>query len=104
MCKEKFEEKFDYFNKVAAANGFKSVWSMYDDVDSMDEKISFSVKKVSYFEHWGPTSVEIDVDGDTWLDIWRAADKAIQTSGDQHHVFIEQLEACGDTLILHTGS
>ena len=86
-----------------AGKNFKSVWSMdnYDFVAKVEPKpIS-----VTYRNHWGPAGVSVEVIGDTWLDLWEAADKAIRYSGDDHHIFIEDLKHIGDGVYeLSTGS
>jgi hypothetical protein len=33
--------------------------------------------------------VVVEIAGNTWLDLWQAADTAIRKSGDSHHTFIE---------------
>jgi hypothetical protein len=46
-----------------------------------------------------------EIQGDTYLDLWKAADKVIGASGDEHHHFIEDFAADGSPhLTLHTGS
>ncbi len=44
------------------------------------------------------------VEGDRWIDLWRAADAAIVQSGDEHHVFVELFRPQGNRLVLSTGS
>ena len=63
---------------------------------------------VKYRDHWGDNEDRhYPVQGTTWLDIWHAADLAIQASGDGHHAFIEgfRQDSRDPTIIyLQTGS
>jgi hypothetical protein len=89
---------------IGEKHGFVSRWSMLDGI-SFDAPHPFAgAKVVLYDEHWGGEGVGADIDGPTWLDLWRAADKAISASGDQHHVFIERFTQDGTALRLTTGS
>ena len=85
-----FSEKFDYYASVAKANDLKSVWSIYE-VEDLEEKFSESGEAVvvSY------EGVEVPVEGDRYLDLYIASDKAIWESGDHHHVYIEGFELKG---------
>ena len=86
----KFDHQFDHCREVQSVNGFQSVWSL-DTVADFDQPHPFrSDVFVKYTEHWGDNKDHhYPVQGTTWLDIWRAADLAIQASGDDHHAFIE---------------
>jgi hypothetical protein len=83
--------------------GFKTEWSMdnFDFAATVDPK----PKQVLYRNHWGSMPVRVGVKGDTWLDMWAAADTAIRNSGDDHHIFIEGLRHIGKGVYeLDTGS
>jgi hypothetical protein len=42
--------------------------------------------KIKYGDQYTPIGTDA---GLSWIDLWIAADDAIQASGDQHHIFIE---------------
>ena len=80
-----FERKMDYYNEFKRENGLKAIWSVYEL-----EEHGF------LFNHpWEGASVlvygrnTVKIQGPTWADLYRAADQAIEESGDDHHVFIE---------------
>ena len=63
---------------------------------------------VVYDEHWGDSGEVVRrIEGRDWNALYRAADAAIQASGDSHHSFIESFTPIEDKpghLRLHTGS
>lgn len=80
----------DQAEVVRRVNGLKhSIWSIYG-MDSFDSKSPVPVgsKIVSWYTR-GDESVTVE--GETWLDLWKAADKLIGQTIDDHgdHVFIE---------------
>lgn len=95
-----FDSKMDYYSEFQHENGLRSVWSIYELpvhgflMDHPYPSDSFVV----YQGHHVP------VYGSTWGDVYRAADRCIQLSGDQHHIFIEDFELVGNELRLTTGS
>jgi hypothetical protein len=102
---QKFDGAMDYWRGVAEQNGFDAIWSMYE-IGSCLQKHRYTVgTELVYAVHWGPETVRVPIEGDTYLDLFRAADQAIKLSGDQHHVFIECFEVNEDgELELSTGS
>lgn len=107
------------YKSVQAENNFKAVWSLLtqDVVDFKQPHPYKDAKYLSYTIHWGNHAVKVDIEGETWLDLYRAADKAIELSGDCHHIFIEQFLSMDaidfgrfsvadtkDTIVLLTGS
>jgi hypothetical protein len=108
---EVFERQFDYFRQVQEANRFLAKWSLYDETDkgSFDLPHPYAgATHVVYCQHWGTTgNVEVPILGATWLDLYRAADEAIERSNDTHHIFIERFDPVEDKpgyLGLVTGS
>ena len=97
-----------HYNAVGEEKNFISIWSI-DTVDDLYQQHPFvGAKSVLYLDNYG-TGVDnlIPIEGNTWVDLWEAADKAIRQSGDTHHVFIEGLHTPdGDAsiLVLSTGS
>jgi len=103
-----FESKMDYYSSFQRENQLRSVWSVYElPRHGFLEQPPFpGAQQLAYRDHWGePQFVEIK--GETWADLYRAADRAIQGSGDSHHVFIEQFTVNPSEprqLLLSTGS
>lgn len=109
--REAFERQFDYFRQTQRDNGFLANWSLYDETDwgSFDEPHPYTgATHVVYNNHWGTTSdIAVPIQGNTWLDLYRAANEAIEHSNDTHHIFIEFFEPVPDKpgyLGLATGS
>ena len=86
----------------------RSTWSAYVPNSFDDEHTYPDITKIVYAEHFGRGVVEVPIEGNTWADLWKAADRAMVLSGDNHHVFIENFEKRTingeDVLTLVTGS
>lgn len=82
-----FDRKFKYFADIAKENDFISVWSMYDEVEDINDKHPF--KEIIFVKYKGLVE---SVEGYTWFDLWKAANKLIERSGDYHHIFIENFK------------
>jgi hypothetical protein len=91
-----------HYAEQGSQQGFTSTWSIYE-VDDLSEPHNLGESvELAYVQHWGKRPVVAEIAGNTWLDLWRAADTAIRKSGDSHHTFIEgfrlnkwgQLELC----------
>lgn len=109
-----------YFNSVRDVKEFKSVWEI-DEIDDLDCVMPFtnSVGRRICYQYipdntpWEQLSdpgynnnVEISTHcrGDTWMDLWEAAERLIVQSGT-HHRYIEDFEMRDDgSLELVTGS
>ena len=104
-----FDSKYEHFDDMRKHLGLNSVWSIYE-VDELGETHKFGdrVLQLAYHDHWGNNGpVFVEIKGDTWVDLYEAADQAIRLSGDEHHVFIEAFRVnpeCPEQLILTTGS
>ena len=93
-----FDRKMAYYNQFKTENGFKALWSIYE----LEEGEFFNLhpwqgaKQIFYHETSAP------ILGPTWGDLYRAADLAIERSGDSHHIFIEGFYtyAAGDNSVL----
>ncbi len=99
-----FERKMDLYSEVKEECRFHSIWSIYSVDDLYAQHPYKGAAEVVYKDHWGEGPVTVPVEGDRWIDLWRAADAAIVQSGDEHHVFVEQFRPQGDRLVLSTGS
>jgi hypothetical protein len=106
---EAFDRQHTYFESFRQTNGLRAQWSIYelDEHGFLQPHAFEGATHVVYDNHWGETGVEVNIDGCTWADLYRAADTAIQQSGDDHHVFIERFTPIRDRpghLRLITGS
>ena len=104
-----FESKMDYYSDFQSQNGLRTIWSIYElPIHGFlaDHPYKGAVE-VCYRDHWGEGAVYETIQGPTWGDLYRAADRCIQRSGDQHHIFIEHFAAVADQphqIRLTTGS
>lgn len=104
-----FSRKSRHYDSVKKELGVKhSEWSIYE-VDNMNDRHPYPEDcVVVYQDFWGEKKkVHCAVYGQTWRDLWRAADACIRLSGDSHHVYIEAFEVDGKnpgTLVLRCGS
>jgi len=95
-----FDRKMDYYREFQRQNGLGTIWSIYDlpAHGFLSDHPFPSDAFVVYHGHHVPVS------GSTWGDVYRAADRCIELSGDEHHIFIEHFEQVGNELRLVTGS
>ena len=96
-----FETKMDYYDRFKTENKLETIWSMYElpEHGFLQDHPYPSDASVYYQGEIVP------VFGFTWGDVYRAADWAIQNSGDAHHIFIEAFDLRnGNELHLVTGS
>lgn len=103
-----FERKHDQYRHWQEHYGLKSVWSLYE-VDNMTLCHPYKdAEYVVYTDHWGDSGEVVrKIEGRDWNALYRAADSAIQASGDEHHCFIESFVPIKDKpghLRLSTGS
>jgi hypothetical protein len=97
---DQFDSKMDYYGRFRDENGLAAIWSVYElPIHGFLSDHPFpSDAFVVYQGHHVP------VMGSTWGDVYRAADRCIELSGDDHHIFIEHFEQVGNELRLITGS
>jgi hypothetical protein len=93
-----FDRKMDYYNQFKTENGFKALWSIYEleEHGFLFDHPWQGARQIFYHETSAP------ILGPTWADLYRAADLAIERSGDSHHIFIEGFYtyAKGDNSVL----
>ena len=102
-----FEEKNDHYHSVQQQLGLRSIWSIYEVKDLAAEHPYTQAREICYRDHWGEEPIYETIEGNTWAALYVAADRCIQRSGDQHHVFIEQFYTVANQphqLRLTTGS
>lgn len=99
-----FDRKMDHYSDIQSENKLRAIWSMFEVSDLRTPHPFTGATAVVYSDHWGPGPVRAPIEGALWVDLFRAADAAIRASGDDHHIFIEQLRPSGTDLVLQTGS
>ena len=96
-----FDRKMAYYRRFQEENKLETIWSVYEleEHGFLKDHPYSSDAFVCYLGQHVP------VFGNTWGDIYRAADWVIRNSGDDHHIFIEAFELRnGNELHLVTGS
>lgn len=104
-----FDSKMDYYSDFQSQNGLRTIWSIYElPVHGFLSDHPYpAAREICYRDHWGETAVYETIEGGTWADLYRAADRCIRRSGDDHHIFIEGFQPVADQphqLRLTTGS
>lgn len=97
-----FDTKYDYYSRFREDNGLSSIWSIYETSapGGFLEKHPYPADAFVVYQ-----GQHCAVYGNTWADIYRAADNCIKNSGDDHHIFIEGFELKnGNELHMGTGS
>lgn len=114
---KRMNDMIDYYRNCQEIYNLKTVWSMWKDPSSPENTVRMSDPH-PYYPHPYSQKCEVEygssmgddktytvaIDGDSWSDVWKACDKLIEMSGDDHHVFIENLREQDGKLILQTGS
>jgi hypothetical protein len=96
---EAFDRKHDYYNAFRKENGLKAIWSVFSlqEHGFLLNHPYHIVSTIAYDEY------TVDIKGPTWGDLYRAADKVIELSGD-YHIFIEGFFVKEDKLHMILGS
>lgn len=89
---EAFDRKNDHYRSTQQQLGLGSIWSVYEVEDLSQPHPYTAAREVCYSDHWGEGPVYETIEGNTWADLYRAADRCIRRSGDGHHIFIEHFE------------
>jgi hypothetical protein len=80
-----FDRKMDYYRAFQQENGLKSIWSIFE-LEEHGFLLDHPWQGAKVLVYYGTT---VPIEGPTWADLYRAADLAIEQSGDDHHMFIE---------------
>lgn len=108
MLQDKLEQdkRYEHYKQVAEKFGFSTIWSITEVQDLYSAAHGMTgCEKLVYEDNWDDKTVEVEITGHRWVDLWAAADKAIKESGDGHHCFIEAFKhKSHNTLRLVTGS
>ena len=102
---DEFDSRSQHYDKVAAEHNFKAIWSMHEISDLNINHTYANATHVGYTVD-GTTHM-VPINGHSWVSLWAAADKLIDLSGDDHHIFIEDFHEDKNVdglLILSTGS
>lgn len=109
MNTAQFNMLYNRFNDIALENMFVTTWSIYE-VEDLSVKMPFKdmVGKRLVYEYWdekfADQVVETVIQGDTWLDAWRAADRLLKDSNDFHRYVEDFIMLKDGSLKLVTGS
>jgi len=98
--------KVGYYEIFRENQNFKSFWRFFETNDFSDKSTYQSAKVLRYYQHFADECVEVNIDGNTWKDLYIAAESAIIRSHDTNHLYIKnfQLDALNhEVLILFTG-
>lgn len=101
------DRKQAHIEAFAKMNRLKSIWSVMNIENFSDPHPYTKAKFLAYNDHWGDPSDLIKIKGNTWGDLYKAADLCIEASKDEHHIFIEafrQSTIDPKILFLATGS
>lgn len=87
------ERNAETASRIAKTNEFKNtVWSIYE-VSNFEEQsgIPIGAKLYSYYSG---KDITVTVEGPTWFDVWKATDKLIGMTREDHgdHIFIESYD------------
>jgi hypothetical protein len=99
-----FDRKTDYYNQFREDNGLRAIWSIFE-LEEHGFLYNHPWEGARVLVYHDRTTAPIE--GPTWADLYRAADLAIERSGDDHHMFIEGFAPYGtdnSMLELTTGS
>jgi hypothetical protein len=87
----RWDRRNEHFTKVQREHRFKTVWSIYD-IERLDEALPSKYLDITHVQYYNQLVAVERRDGTTgfdWLDLWIAAEKAINQSNDSHHIFVE---------------
>lgn len=88
------DEKWRAFEDYREMHKLQAVWSIYT-IDNLDVMSGITADELVYGNHWGTggaVRIPLKAGEKTWGELYHAADQAIRQSGDQHHIYIEQLQ------------
>lgn len=84
--------KMEYWNEIQSRHGFVGIWSNFKiPARSFIRRQHTDITNVVYKDINGE-QFAVSIEGDSILDLYRAANEAIVKSGDMHHVFIESFK------------
>ncbi len=97
-------EKQDMYDAYREMHKLRAVWSIYT-IPNIDAMSGITAESLVYKNNWGtPVTIALPRGEKTWGELYHAADRAIHDSGDDHHIYIEQLRQEGNAVMLETGS
>lgn len=105
--REAYDRKYKMFEAFADAHGLKSTWSIFEIENLGDPHPFKNATTLNYKDHWGEKEATVEIKGNSWGDLYKAADECVKQSGDTHHAFIEAFRQSSinkSILFLATGS
>lgn len=105
---EEFDDEInDYYNKLMEENGFKTFWAVDANELNLQQIKQLFTKKHKVVKSISYKDIVVNFKKSTKmnnLQLWKEANQIILSSGDLHHVFIEDFISDDGHLTLHTGS
>ena len=101
------ELRANYYHMIQQEQGFSTQWNIMA-VKNMDDPHPWpQARQVIYSLPWRDmTEVAVPIEGITWLDLYRAADRAVALNGESRYTSIEAFSFSGaepEMLVLFTG-
>ena len=90
-----FAIEYDYFRGFAEENELDAKFSLYGEGINFDDELPVYGKQRLELWYTCPLhnyNVAVPIDGNTWGDLYKAADSAIKLSNDDHHIYIEDFK------------
>lgn len=97
------EQKREVFESIRKRCGFVSIWSIYD-IDNLFEQSGLEAEELIYPGWDNEFTTPLPGGNLKWWDLYAAAEKVIQQSGDRDHIFIEAFKKDGNKIYLYCGS
>ena len=83
-----YSRRQKHYDTIAEEISAKTIWSM-PEIEDLNSKHPYNSENKLVLEYYDVTH---PVGGDTWKDLWIAADKCIRETED-YHIFIENFHA-----------
>lgn len=90
-----FDIEYDYFRGFAEENELDARFSMYGEGINFDDEVPVHGNHPLELRYVCPLhnyNVAVPIEGNTWGDLYRAADSAIKLSNDDYHIYIEDFK------------
>lgn len=84
-------QRREHYRQVRRDLRLGSIWTDFTVDDLHSDSAFGGFRRLVYDTNWG-NPVTVDIHGDSWLNLWQAADQAIKLSGDHHNIYIKGFE------------
>ena len=100
---ETADARIQFLCRVARLVAIEQTWWSYKDIMNFELEHSFiGAKTVRFIDgHDSELIIDVSITGATWLDLWKAADRAVVASNEDREVAIEGFShTLGDSIAL----